>query len=127
MLGADKSERIINGKADSYGSTDDRSGNLLSVMDNRERSDIPNGGKRKNTASRNDVTEGPKDGYLICNKWLSLFFCLFFGVLGAHKFYEGRLLLGFMYLFTGGFLCIGWLCDIVIILFKPNPYYILLR
>ncbi len=77
MLGADKSERIINGKADSYGSTDDRSGNLLSDMENRERSDMLNGGKRKNTASCNDVTEGPKDGYLICNKWLSLFFACF--------------------------------------------------
>ena len=35
------------------------------------------------------------------SKWISFFLCLFLGVFGAHKFYEGRVLLGILYIFTG--------------------------
>jgi len=57
------------------------------------------------------------------SKWVSFFLCLFFGYLGIHKFYEGRILLGIVYLFTGGIFGIGILVDLIILLFKPNPYY----
>ncbi len=57
------------------------------------------------------------------NKWVSLLLCFFFGVLGVHKFYEGRVLLGVVYIFTMGLFGIGVLVDLVILLFKPNPYY----
>ncbi len=57
------------------------------------------------------------------NKWVSFFLCLFLGVFGAHKFYEGRILLGVVYLFTAGLFGIGMLFDLIILLFKPNPYY----
>lgn len=56
------------------------------------------------------------------NKWVSFFLCLFLGVLGIHKFYEGRILLGLLYLFTGGLLGVGVVVDLVILFFKPNPY-----
>lgn len=56
------------------------------------------------------------------NKWISFFLCLFFGAFGAHKFYEGRILLGIVYLCTGGIAGIGVVIDLVILLFKPNPY-----
>lgn len=56
-------------------------------------------------------------------KWVSFFLCLFLGVLGIHKFYEGRILLGMLYLFTGGLFGIGVVVDLVILFFKPNPYY----
>ena len=36
------------------------------------------------------------------NKWVAFLLCLFLGYLGIHKFYEGRILLGVVYLFTGG-------------------------
>ena len=58
------------------------------------------------------------------NKWLALFLCLFFGYAGAHKFYEGRFLAGLLYMCTGGLGGIGWGIDAIILLFKPNPYYI---
>lgn len=58
------------------------------------------------------------------NKWVALLLCLFLGVFGAHKFYEGKYLLGIVYLFTVGFFGIGWFIDIIILLFKPNPYYV---
>ena len=57
------------------------------------------------------------------SKWVSFFLCLFLGVFGAHKFYEGRILLGILYIFTGGLFGIGIIADLVILFFKPNPYY----
>ena len=57
------------------------------------------------------------------SKWISFLLCLFFGVFGAHKFYEGRILLGILYLLTAGFLGLGILIDLIVLLFKPNPYY----
>ena len=58
------------------------------------------------------------------SKWASFFLCLFFGVIGVHKFYEGKVGLGVLYLFTGGFLGIGVFVDLIVLLFKPNPYYV---
>lgn len=40
--------------------------------------------------------------------------CLFLGYLGIHKFYEGKIGLGVLYLFTFGLFGIGWLIDICI-------------
>lgn len=57
------------------------------------------------------------------NKWVSFFLCLFLGVLGIHKFYEGRVLLGIVYLCTVGLFGIGVVIDLIILLFKPNPYF----
>lgn len=57
------------------------------------------------------------------SKWVSFLLCLFFGIFGAHKFYEGRVLLGIVYLFTLGLAGVGVIIDLVILLFKPNPYY----
>lgn len=58
------------------------------------------------------------------NKWTAFFLCLFLGILGAHKFYEGKIGMGILYLLTGGLFCIGWIVDIFSILSKPNPYYV---
>lgn len=57
------------------------------------------------------------------SKWVSFFLCLFFGVFGAHKFYERRILLGILYIFTGGLFGIGIIVDLIVLFFKPNPYY----
>lgn len=40
----------------------------------------------------------------------------FFGVLGVHYFYAGRIGMGLLWLITGGFFGIGWIIDIIIIL-----------
>lgn len=58
------------------------------------------------------------------NKWVALFLCIFLGVLGGHKFYEGKVGMGILYLFTGGLFCIGWIIDIIVLLTKPNPYFV---
>lgn len=61
------------------------------------------------------------------NKWIALLLCFFFGVIGVHKFYEGKILLGIVYIFTGGLFGIGVLIDFISLLFKPNPYYVWYR
>lgn len=68
----------------------------------------------------NNVTRGNKE----CDKWVALLLCVFLGFLGAHKFYEGKAGLGILYILTAGLFCIGWIIDIIVILCKPNPYYV---
>lgn len=58
------------------------------------------------------------------NKWVALLLCIFLGYFGAHKFYEGKILLGIVYLCTFGLFGIGWVIDCISLLFKPNPYYV---
>ncbi len=58
------------------------------------------------------------------NKWITFILCFFLGMLGAHKFYEGKIGLGILYFATCGLFIIGWFVDIILILLKPNPYYV---
>lgn len=57
------------------------------------------------------------------SKWVAFFLCFFFGYAGAHKFYEGKILLGVIYLLTVGLCGVGWVFDCIALLLKPNPYY----
>lgn len=59
-----------------------------------------------------------------CDKWIALLLCIFLGYFGAHKFYEGKVGLGILYLFTFGLLGIGLVIDLIVILCRPNPYYV---
>ena len=58
------------------------------------------------------------------NKWVAFLLCLFLGVVGAHKFYEGKIGMGILYIFTFGLFGIGWIIDLIALLGKPNPYYV---
>ena len=58
------------------------------------------------------------------NKWVSFALCFFLGFLGAHKFYEGKIALGVVYLLTAGLFYIGWFVDLILILLKPTTYYV---
>ena len=60
----------------------------------------------------------PKD------KVVALLLCFFLGWLGAHRFYEGKIVTGIIWFFTMGLLGVGVLVDFIILLFKPNPYYV---
>ena len=57
------------------------------------------------------------------NKWVALLLCFFLGFLGAHKFYEGKVGFGILYLFTVGLFGIGVIIEFIVLLFKPNPYF----
>lgn len=63
-------------------------------------------------------------GIRVKNKWIAFVLCLFFGYFGIHKFYEGKIGLGILYMFTMGLFSIGWFIDCISLLFKPNPYYV---
>lgn len=56
------------------------------------------------------------------NKWIALLLCIF--TLCGHKFYEGKIGMGILYLITGGLFGIGWFVDIILLALKPNPYYV---
>lgn len=76
-----------------------------------------------NTNVNRNVNNGYRGGRPK-NKWAAFFLCLFLGVVGGHKFYEGKAGMGILYLFTAGLFGIGWVIDCITLLFKPNPYYV---
>lgn len=47
------------------------------------------------------------------NPTVELCLCLFLGWAGAHKFYEGRIGMGILYLFTLGLFGFGWIIDTI--------------
>ena len=77
-----------------------------------------------NTNANSNTNVNNNGGGNAKNKWVAFFLCFFLGYLGAHKFYEGKVGMGILYLFTGGLLGIGWIIDTIKLLFKSNPYYV---
>ena len=65
---------------------------------------------------REDENKPPKK-----SKLLALILAMFFGVLGIHRFYLGRHITGFIWLFTGGFFGVGWMVDILLIAMDVLP------
>ena len=51
------------------------------------------------------------------SRWMAMLLCVLFGVLGAHRFYVGKVGTGLLYLCTGGLFGLGWLWDAAHILF----------
>lgn len=47
------------------------------------------------------------------SKTVAILLCLFFGGIGIHRFYVGKIGSGILYLFTGGLFGIGWLVDLI--------------
>ncbi len=56
-------------------------------------------------------------GYSPHSKWIALLLCLFFGVLGLHRFYVGKVWTGLLQLLTGGGFVIWAVIDFILILF----------
>lgn len=81
---------------------------------------VNNSNVNSNVNQNTSAYGGPKPK----NKWIAFLLCLFLGGFGAHKFYEGKILLGIVYLLTLGIFGIGWFVSLISLLFKPNPYYV---
>jgi hypothetical protein len=57
------------------------------------------------------------------DKPITLVLCLLLGIFGAHKFYEGKFLMGTLYLFTFGLFFVGVIYDLVELFHMPSQYY----
>lgn len=84
---------------------------------------INNNNNNTSAASATAVANGGMQGKPK-SKWVALILCIFLGYLGAHKFYEGKIGMGILYLFTGGLFIVGVIIDIIALLGKSNPYYV---
>ena len=58
------------------------------------------------------------------NKWVAIVLCLLLGYFGGHKFYEGKIGMGILYLFTAGLFLIGVIVDFIALLGKPTYFYV---
>ena len=77
-----------------------------------------------NQNSNTNVNAAPI-GARLKSKWVSILLCVFLGYVGAHKFYEGKIGTGLLYVFTLGFVGIGCFIDFFALLGKPNPYIVI--
>ena len=79
-----------------------------------------------NTNTNANVNANVNAGYMgrWRNKWVAILLCVLLGTLGAHKFYEGKMIMGILYLFTGGLFVVGVVIDFLALIVKPNPYLV---
>lgn len=68
--------------------------------------------------NENRNTNGYGGAYPSKHRWVAFFLCLFLGFLGIHRFYVGKGGTGFIWLITGGLVGIGWVVDLLLILFN---------
>lgn len=50
------------------------------------------------------------------SRLVDLLLCIFFGALGIHRFYEGKIFTGLLWLFTGGLGTFGVFIDLILII-----------
>ena len=50
------------------------------------------------------------------SRMVALLLCIFFGGLGIHRFYVGKIGTGVLWIFTGGCFGIGYLVDLILII-----------
>ena len=65
-----------------------------------------------------NATQKPKQ------KTISIICCLLGGMLGIHKFYEEKYLMGVLYILTCGFCLIGVVIDLIKLIQQPSVYYV---
>ncbi len=81
---------------------------------------VINNSNQNTNANVNAVPFGAR----LRDKWVAIILCIFLGFCGGHKFYEGKIGAGVLYMFTFGLFFWGWAVDFLTLLGKPNPYYV---
>lgn len=56
------------------------------------------------------------------SKFVAYLLWFFFGILGIHRFYLGKVGTGILYLLTGGLLGIGWFIDLFTLSSQVDSY-----
>lgn len=74
--------------------------------------------QKDNNEISNEKTSNKENEHIQKNDGILFFLCLFLGIFGVHKFYQKRIGMGFLYLFTLGLFGIGWIIDTLYILFS---------
>ena len=97
-------------------------GKQVEELKSNDKNIIINNSASSSASSYASVTPNIVIGGKLKNKWIALLLCIF--TVCGHKFYEGKFLMGVLYLFTAGLFGIGWIVDIFSLLMKPNPYYV---
>lgn len=78
---------------------------------------INNSNVNTNTNHNTNVNMvGGMGNYPYKSRMVALLLAIFLGVLGAHRFYVGKIGTGVLWLLTGGGLVIGWIFDVIAIL-----------
>lgn len=98
--------------------------NFNTVQKNSQPQVVINNTNTNTNVNKNSNVTGIEVGRRVKNKWIALLLCIFLGCFGVHKFYEGKIGMGILYLFTMGISGIGVIIDFIVLLFKPNPYYV---
>ena len=78
----------------------------------------------QNSNQNNNVNASPVLSGRARNKWVAILLLIFLGFVGGHKFYEGKIGMGILYICTFGLCSIGCIVDFFALLVKPNPYYV---
>ena len=78
------------------------SGPVINIVNNNKNTNI-----NKNTNNSGRYYNIPRK-----KRMVALVLCILFGLLGAHRFYVGKIGSGLIYLFTLGLFGIGWVIDI---------------
>lgn len=84
---------------------------------------IINNNNSASSASSSSAYAGYRYQGRRCSKWVALLLCIFLGWCVGHKFYEGKIGTGLVYLFTMGIFFFGIVIDFFNILGKTDPYY----
>lgn len=81
-------------------------------------------GQNNNQGQYNQNQQGPTINVNVSNqpvisnksRLVAFLLCFFFGYIGVHRFYAGKIGTGILWIFTGGCFGIGFLVDLIMIL-----------
>ena len=78
---------------------------------------VNNANSSVNQNVNQNINHAGSADYPYKSRWTAFFLCLFLGYLGVHRFYVGMTGTGILWLFTVGMFGIGWLVDLLMLLF----------